>query len=276
MLIDNIPSISMYELLRELREQPILIKFDDIIIERVLYLAGYDKEALIIIDDKGLYKGIVSGYDIIRLFYLYDKNALHYMFKTRMHDIMRVIITTNTNDSLRSLIRKMIKTKFGMAVIVDENNHPVGLVGMIELLKFYLTHGVYLYFREMQVQNLASRPLIEVSRDSNLRMVISLMINKNVRRIFVRDIDKVITDRSIIQALFLYYFQDLLEKPEEILNKPVNELSIFQEPAIINVDVSVEKVIRELLNSEAKCIINKDSGYIITPWDLVIKPFQFS
>ncbi len=102
------------------------------------------------------------------------------------------------------------------------------------------------------------------------------MINKNVRRIFVRSVDKVITDRSIIQALFLYYFQDLLEKPEEMLNKPVNELSIFQEPAIINVDVSVEKVIRELLNSEAKCVINKDLGYIIIPWDLVIKPFQVS
>lgn len=273
MLIDEIPIIRVDEILRSLREQPILVQPNSIVVEIMPYLAGYDKEALIVINDEGLYKGIISGYDIIKLFYTYDKETLRYMFRIRVNDIMRDVITTNINDSLKSLIRRIIERKFSMIVIIDEKGRPIGLIGIVGLLRIYLTHGVYISLRGIEIQKLASK-LIEVSKDVSLRTVMSLMINKNVRRIFVKDVNKVVTDRSIIEALFLPYFRTLLDRPEEILNKPVGELSVFHEPAIINRSISIESAIHELLESKAKCIVNKDAGYIITPWDLVIKPFQ--
>jgi len=248
---------------------------NDPIINAVPYLAVSDIDVVAIIENNHA-KGVLGGYNIISLTNKYGGNIWSVLYKTRAIDVAWNVLTISINETLFSLIKNLQEKNFGYS-LVFENDRPVGIIGLLDIIKFYAYTGVVNQLKNIKVRDLLSKPLVRVSAETSLKEAITIMSDKRIRRIFVEKFNLVLSDRSIIRRLFTFpLIEKLRDKPQEVLTMPIRSLvPMLQKPGIIGQDDTFDKAVYELLESEAHCLITNDFDGILTPWDLVMKSFSW-
>jgi len=216
--------------------------------------------------------GFIGGYIIIEIIEQSRKNAWSTLYKTPSENVDWKLLTTSLDEELDILLRKMIATGYGHALVLDKDK-PVSPIGLLDIAKFFLYSGVSDNLEDITIGQLGSSPIVSVPPESTILQAVSTMIEKRVRRLLVKD--KVLSDRSLIKALMTYpWLSKLRDSTEETLNSPLTALpaTVFHKPSRALPSEGLSKGLSLLLDAEAKCLLV--DGQIATPWDLVVKPIK--
>jgi CBS domain-containing protein len=110
-------------------------------------------------------------------------------------------ITARSSESVSTLMEEMVYFDIG-SIIILEGDEPVGIVTEKDIVRRVLkTEGDVLKTRAKEVM---SSPLISIEISKTLEEALTLMAEKNIRRLCVIKDDKlegVVTQRRILQVL---------------------------------------------------------------------------
>jgi len=122
--------------------------------------------------------------------------------------MIKNIVSSDREHSIKSAIRKMVKNNVG-SIVVTENGNPVGIVTERDVLKDI---GYGRLNPENKVGTIMSKPLITADLNSTIAEAAELMKKRKVRRILVTEKDKfvgIVTQRDL-QLLMIDTFKSLL------------------------------------------------------------------
>jgi CBS domain-containing protein len=122
--------------------------------------------------------------------------------------MIKNIVSSDREHSIKSAIRKMVKNNVG-SIVVTENGNPVGIVTERDVLKDI---GYGRLNPENKLGTIMSKPLITADLNSTIAEAAELMKKRKVRRILVTEKDKfvgIVTQRDL-QLLMIDTFKSLL------------------------------------------------------------------
>jgi predicted transcriptional regulator len=268
-IIDILSEMRVKDILKTYPTGYYTLNEDSPLILSMVYLCLYQIHAVTLVDEKSNPTGFITGYNVFNILYTYRERVWEALYKIKVKDVKWDLLYVDFNETVINLIKKLHKEAWLYACVMHEGK-SLGTIGYLNLLKFLLN------FKELENVNAPYTPnIIYTYPSSKLIEVIYTMLSKRVRRLLVMDINKIISDRSIIRTLFSeYYVQYLRDKPSEILYAPIEEFpSFFENFKFVENEVNLYKAMNLCLESESNCLIIEDFKGIITPWDLAIKPF---
>ncbi|MHB2035618.1 MAG: hypothetical protein ACYCPW_02620 [Nitrososphaerales archaeon] len=177
--------------------------------------------------------------------------------------------TIDVNEIVEALLRVFEKTKFGFAWV--ESERLGGFASLRDVLELYAKGVIN---AKMTVGEVAS-PIFSLPKDSKIKSVLQEMFNHRIRRVFVSGERNLVTDRMIISYIFsVSRLAETTKKPEKLLDAKLGDLDKM-EPVPINGRTSLREAAAALSKRDAtKDCLFCDEG-VVTPWDLVIKPFIY-
>ena len=100
-----------------------------------------------------------------------------------VRDIMnKSLITVEKDETIRLAIKKMVHGEFG-AVVVTENDTPIGIVTERDILKSIANEMME---PENKVEIVMSTPLIDVNSSASIGEAAEVMLTNNIRRLMVK------------------------------------------------------------------------------------------
>jgi CBS domain-containing protein len=101
-----------------------------------------------------------------------------------VRDVMnKSLITVEKDDTIRLAIKKMVHGEFG-AVVVTENDTPIGIVTERDILKSIANEMME---PENKVEIVMSTPLIDVNSSASIGEAAEVMLTNNIRRLMVKE-----------------------------------------------------------------------------------------
>ncbi len=101
-----------------------------------------------------------------------------------VRDIMnKSLITVEKDETIRLAIKKMVHGEFG-AVVVTENDKPIGILTERDILKSIANEMME---PENKVEIIMSTPLIAVNSSASLGEAAEVMLTNNIRRLMVKE-----------------------------------------------------------------------------------------
>jgi CBS domain-containing protein len=177
-------------------------------------------------------------------------------------------------DDLVSLLHVFEATTFGYAALEssDREKDP-SLIFIHDLLDLYITGHIS---SDLSANDVASSPIFTVSNSSTLRDTLREMLNRKFRRVLLKDSERqVITDRDILEFLFA---RRRLE--DDALNVQSVQKALDSTMAIIHPKAARKISSHDSIRNAAQVMLESGNGFVlcasglITPWDLIIKPWR--
>ena len=101
-----------------------------------------------------------------------------------VRDVMnKSLITVEKDDTIRLAIKKMVHGEFG-AVVVTENDKPIGILTERDILKSIANEMME---PENKVEIIMSTPLIDVNSSASIGEAAEVMLTNNIRRLMVKE-----------------------------------------------------------------------------------------
>jgi len=142
-------------------------------------------------------------------------------------DIMnKSVISVDSKINVNEAAKMMEDAKVG-AVIVMENNKPVGIVTDRDFAVKIVAHA---YQITTPVKQIMSSPLIATTPDETVLMAADLMYTRNIRKIPVIENDKVvgiITASDLVKQLAISTEEDILKMYHETVIKVYKQYSPY-------------------------------------------------
>lgn len=175
------------------------------------------------------------------------------------------IPSLDSKAALGDLLLQFRRERFGFAEV---NNGPMfAAVGLSDVLRLY-REGML--GSDLPVAEVAT-PRISLGRETPLREAISVMLERRIRRVFIRGTDAFVSDREIVSHIF---------SPRELLETKDSPSSMLEGKLADVVPVEPQKVDPDMTLREAARLITQlqggalmCDGGVISPWDIVMKPF---
>jgi CBS domain-containing protein len=172
------------------------------------------------------------------------------------------------HDELKKLLRTFEVTGFGDAM-VDAPASPHGLVTLEELVSLYRERKLKC---DLTVKEVSSQA-ISIDPDAPVIEAMRTMIEKRVRRLFLRKSPEYISDRSILAFLFSPRLLTIAkDRPESWTNAPISEIPKSTARSVLP-NVKVEEVGR-MVEADRDVFMLSDGVSLISRWDLVMKPWK--
>ncbi|MGC9015081.1 MAG: cyclic nucleotide-binding/CBS domain-containing protein [Thermoproteota archaeon] len=238
------------------------IKSSDPVIVAAPFLTVFDVDVVFVTKEESVH-GFIGGYILLEIIKQSGKNAWSALYKTPSENVDWKLLTTRLNEELDILLRKMMATGYGHALVLDKDK-LVSPIGLLDIAKFFLYSGITDNLEDITIGQLGSSPIVSVPPEATILQAISTMIEKRVRRLLVKD--RILSDRSLVKALVTYpWLSKLRDSTEETLNSPINTLpiTVFHKPGRASLNESLSKGLGLLLEAEAKCLLV--NGQIVTP-----------
>ena len=101
-----------------------------------------------------------------------------------VRDVMnKSLITVEKDDTIRLAIKKMVHGEFG-AVVVTENDKPIGILTERDILKSIANEMME---PENKIEIIMSTPLIAVNSSASIGEAAEVMLTNNIRRLMVKE-----------------------------------------------------------------------------------------
>ena len=192
----------------------------------------------------------------------------HYMFLFEpIESASLQVLPIPTDEEITSLFRSFIRTKFGWSIIEDSGTYAV--VTLAELIPLY---GKGILETSLCARDVAS-PVFSLPQDTKLSKALQEMIHRSVRRVFLSDTNRFVSDREILSYIFSPARLAVVRNfPQKMLEATLDDVGSVE---AVNVDGSAtlreaSELFRPL--SGAWCLACREG--VITPWDLVVKPWK--
>jgi predicted transcriptional regulator len=222
----------------------------------VQQLESFTDSVVVRDDDKPV--GIVGGKDIISK--LIEEPTSDLFYKTNVEDIMeKRWPTVSKKTKLYELMEFWKNTRRAFAAIPNEfsDYSAISAKKLLEVGKKIKT--------DISISGLPEKKLVTFSKDVTIGSILSLMLEKNNRRLVLENSNKFINDRIILEKISedLKYLQDV----ENFLDISIKEFKLEKIREIAE-DLSISEVSKIMYEMEHPCVIFHDK--IITPWDICL------
>ena len=174
------------------------------------------------------------------------------------------------DQELGELLDSFKSTKLGCAALRSSHSRRKwSLVTLADVLTLY---GTGLIRTDMVAEDVAS-PIFAMPGDASIREALETMLEHQYRRIFVEREGCYISDRSIIDYILSPEGLDSLvfEPRRDPLAAPMTELWSTG-PVAVGQRTNLGDAALKLQKHGAECLVVR-GGKVITPWDLVMKPW---
>ncbi len=173
--------------------------------------------------------------------------------------------TIDFDESLEALLRVFENTKFGFAWV--ESKRLGGFVSLSDLVELYISGVID---TKMTAGEVAS-PIFSLPSESNIKMVLKEMFNHRFRRVFVSGDKGLVADREIISYIFsTKRLSEIAKSPETLLDAHLGDLDRM-EPVRIRKSATIRAATLSMKEANEDCLVCERG--VITPWDLLMKPF---
>src|SRR5208283_1486651 len=174
--------------------------------------------------------------------------------------------TIPDTKSLESLLKIFKTTKFGFAWV--EGKFEVGGFASLRDLLILFENGMF--STDMSVGEVAS-PIVSMAANTSLRDTIEEMFNRRFRRMFVKGTSGVISDRRIIGYIFSSSkLTEVSKKPETLLDSNLGDLDAMN-PKKVSAKSKIKHSALIMRGEIEECLVCEKG--VVTPWDLVMKPW---
>jgi CBS domain-containing protein len=257
-LLETSPSV----LYRVNEEEPI--------ISAGLHLSQLDIEGVVSVDKAGKPTGIIIGYNVLRL--VNAKTVWSTFYQTRIADSKMRVLLAKPEDDVQNIVKSIQNHGWGYAIVVSPGGAPTNLVGLLDIADFLVKSGFTAKVTNVRARDKASNPLISVSERASIMAVIQTMLDKHVRRLFVTESERVVSDRGVIKWLLSpANLGKLRDAPGEALSSPLSSLGpMLHKPVFVEKDLDAARALQLINSEDARCLITDDRKMILTPWDLTV------
>jgi CBS domain-containing protein len=185
------------------------------------------------------------------------------------------------DDEVESLLDAFVKRNLGLALVrqASPGKSSTSLITLIEFLDLYETGVIS---TGMTLGHISS-PIFSLPGDTPLSTALQAMISRNYGPIFVEGVEDeeeektekgYLSDRGLINHILSPSVLAELRTgaANEILSTPINKLKRslpLKVPARIEIKDAAFKLGRE----RGRCLVSSDER-VVTPWDIVIKPWK--
>ena len=214
----------------------------------------------------------VYGYSILARLLLLGPKGLGAFLKQPCEKASEPLATVRANDSLSTLLDTFARMRFGFARIEDGRN--VGaLAGLSDVLGVYDSNMVE---TKLAVNDLGTSRL-SMSGKTTLKKALEEMFQKRYRRIFIseaKDGREFISDRGIIGYVFSPAILTAImqDANSDVLNTPISAIEKMTAKEVAP-RTTIRAAAKVLRNEKAgQCLVY--DGMVVTPWDVVMKPWK--
>lgn len=240
------------------------------VISAGLHLSQLDIEGVVAVDQAGKPTGIVLGYNVLRL--INPKSVWSTFYQTRIEDSKMRVLLAKPEDDLQGVVKSIMSNGWGYAIVVGPSGAPTNLIGLLDIAQFLVKSGYTARVKNVRAKDKGTNPLIAVGEDLSVMTTIETMLDKHVRRLFVKDSGLVVSDRGIIKWLLApANLGRLRDSPREILESPIKSMGpMLHKPVFVEPDLDAASALTWINAEDGRCLITKDRKMILTPWDLTI------
>ena len=119
-------------------------------------------------------------------------------------------------------MKSILNHGWGYAIVVNASGAPTNLIGLLDIADFLVKSGFTAIVRNVRARDKASNPMISISEEPLCHGNDQTMLDKHVRRLFVRESELVVSDRGVIKWLLSpTNLGRLRDAPNGILESPV-------------------------------------------------------
>lgn len=220
----------------------------------------------LIIETGGARPRALHGYSLLKRLLSLNHGAFWKFIERPCEDAAQSIGTVGANEELDRLFEVFLKERFGFAWISDgeKTGVPVSLADVLELYK----NGVI--ESDLQVKDVAS-PVFALPGMTSLRKALLFMFSHRFRRVFLSGGGAFVSDRSIISHMFSpAALHQLATNPESLLEIPIAEIEKSRAKRVPG-RTTLRAAASTLGGDIGQCLTSR--GAVITPWDIIMKPW---
>ena len=266
-------SVSGFNIAQILQASPCTlfsINEDEPIISAGLHLSQLDVEGVVATDKDGKADGVILGYNVLRL--LNPKTLWTTFYQTKIVDSKMRVLLVKPGDEVRGVFKRILDHGWGYAIVVDAAGKPKNLIGLLDIANFMIKSGFSAVVKNTRVRERGSNPLVTTTESATVLAAIGVMLDKHVRRLFVRESELILSDRGLIKwILSPANVGRLRDSPQEVLGSPVSSMRpMLHKPSFVEYDTDAATALKKIYDEDARCLITNDRKMILTPWDLTI------
>lgn len=214
---------------------------------------------------------VVSGYSIISKLVHTSPSRYGDLLQSTCLEAALAAGTISNEYDLISLFHVFESTTFGFALIHDASNSITDKISVKDLLSLY-QNGVL--SSDLIANDIATKQVFSLSNETKIVDCMQEMVRRKFRRVCVPGTKSMISDRQILSYVFdEKKVQGILKMPEHLLDGTLNEVASIQATWVDGQSKIREAAKALSMKKEPDCLLS-DRG-IITPWDLIIKPWRF-
>ena len=180
------------------------------------------------------------------------------------------LATIGADEELEALLKTFSKTGFGFACVDGSTRHELAaFVGLRDLMSLYQKS---LIKSDMSVGEVASSPIISLSKDVTIKRALSEMVERGIRRVFITGTETAVSARSIIHPIFsAANLSEASDKSYDLLGATLEDVEKVQ-PDAISAEFDLKSGSEMMTRSSDNCLVCEKG--IVTPWDLIVKPWE--
>jgi hypothetical protein len=218
-------------------------------------------------DDERRQKG-VSGFSCLATLMKVRPEEVSSFLKQPCEVVSKPLATIRADWPLSSLLDVFLRRRFGFARVVERKGAGA-LLTLPDVLGLYQDGTLR---SALTLEDVGSTAF-SVPGESTIKEVLVEMFGRGIRRVFISETHEFVWDRSIIERLFspAVLARAARRESENILEIPISEMR-----ATTAKEAEGRMQLREaaaLLKVEpGQCLVF--SGKVVTPWDIVMKPWK--
>jgi len=202
--------------------------------------------------------GVIGGREVIENIF---KNPTSSFFDdTTVEQIVdRNLVILSNDTTLKELLDKWKNTRRAFSII--PNNH--GGYSAISARKI-LEIGANCV-TDITISELPKKEVVTFEQDSTIKEIMNLMLQKNSRKILLKDSNYFISDRLLIQSIAqeFNFFRNV-----KFLERHVKDSFRLEEARKISKDLNLTEISKIMYSMPHPCVIFQNQ--VITPWDICL------
>jgi CBS domain-containing protein len=219
------------------------------------------------------------------------QSILHAGYSEYLGIKLHQIMDTNTpiieaNSRLDAALCMFQKTRFALIPVTRGGAAVIATLTIRDILPLIVKAHI-----EAPIK-MVSSPLVSVTRDTNMREALDIMITRNIRNIGIVDHGKgskeedgkdsnlqligIISDRNILEFLLSTKGKETMVKKSSMELQDIDVVSALDVPdklRLLHPDVGISKAAEVLMDLRNPYIVLESENMIVTPWDIVMKTF---
>jgi CBS domain-containing protein len=209
-----------------------------------------------------------SGYPVLKKMIATRPADLYKFLYGACESVALHLDPLSSESGLQHVLETFLRTEFGFTLIKAPDS--LGLVTLTDLLSLY---GEALD-TDLHVGDVASQPVLSLPKETGLQDAVREMFKRRVRRVRISATNAFVSDREILAFIFSpKRLNAAREYPEKMLDTTLEDVGPV-EAIEVDAGVGVKEAAAIIKPGSGTCLTVGNGGPLVTPWDLVIKPFK--